>query len=323
MATKSGSDLTAVPSLTFSFVETYIQMNSRSAASCDDTSCVTTAGCHRSMKKNESPHKVTVTIEISPVVRVVSASCNCAIGQSQCCGHVTGVLYLMAHYKQRGIKSIPRDIAKTSMPQTWHIPRLDKIAGMSVPEIKVSGYKNDGEDRPVKSTLYNPIRSALAPLEPFLSSLKLNYPDLSLLTTVPQTDEPTPPFVRTNFGLFLKGSTISHQQKLSGNCLINIVDGFYPDLPLSVGQIGDNNCSNVLTASQTTLLDSLSVSQEDAVEIERATRLQAQDNKWVRLRHHRVTASKVGEISKRRKGKHRKTLLTSGFLSLVSLTENF
>ncbi|XP_046570702.1 uncharacterized protein LOC124278911 [Haliotis rubra] len=238
-------------------------------------------------------YEMQVTLESSPVVKVVSASCSCAIGQSQCCGHVTGVLYLVAHYKQRGMKSIPQDIAKTSMPQTWHIPRQDKISGMSVPEIKVSGYKSDGEDRPVKSTLYNPIRSTLPPLEPFFSSLKLNHPDLSLLTTVPQTDEPAPPFVRTNFGLFPKGSTISHQQKLSGNYLINIVDGFFPDLPISAEQTGENNYSSVLTESQTTLLDSLSVSQDEAVEIEKATRLQAQDKKWVRLRRHRVTASKL------------------------------
>jgi len=69
---------------------------------------------------------------------VPRASCSCAIGQSQCCGHITGTLYLVAHYKTRGMRQIPEDVLKTSLPQTWHIPRTDKIHGMAVQEVQVN-----------------------------------------------------------------------------------------------------------------------------------------------------------------------------------------
>ncbi|XP_048257436.1 uncharacterized protein LOC124116966 [Haliotis rufescens] len=208
MASKQipGSDLTRVPRLTFAFVENFVQANSRSAgtsqlnkgfkyysegfisslkASCDDNCCRLTARCYRSQRKNESPHDIQIMLHSEPV-SVSCASCSCAIGLSQCCGHITGTLYLVAHYKLCGVRSIPQDVAKTSLPQTWHIPRGDKIRGMSVQEVEVVGYKRDSDEqhKPVKSTLYNPIRSPLPPFELLFDKLTVSHPDSSLLTTV-------------------------------------------------------------------------------------------------------------------------------------------
>lgn len=49
--------------------------------------------------------------------------CSCAIGSTGSCGHIVGLLYSLAHMKVSTLKAIPTDVANTSLPQTWHIPR--------------------------------------------------------------------------------------------------------------------------------------------------------------------------------------------------------
>ena len=48
--------------------------------------------------------------------------------------------------------------------------------------------------------------------------------------------------------------------------------------------------------------NSLSISENEAFEIEESTRLQSEDPKWHRVRKDRITASVAGDIVKRRKG---------------------
>jgi len=35
------------------------------------------------------------------------STCSCAIGQGGACGHVMGLLYLLAHYKMLGVENLP------------------------------------------------------------------------------------------------------------------------------------------------------------------------------------------------------------------------
>lgn len=42
------------------------------------------------------------------------------------CGHIVVLLYSLAHMEVSNLKAIPTDVAKTSLPQTWHIPRGEK-----------------------------------------------------------------------------------------------------------------------------------------------------------------------------------------------------
>ena len=61
------------------------------------------------------------------------------------------------------MKALPEDIAKTSQPQTWHVPRKEQVRGTAVQDIEVHGYSkitplSERVPRAVKSTLYNPIR---------------------------------------------------------------------------------------------------------------------------------------------------------------------
>ena len=58
------------------------------------------------------------------------------------------------------MKSIPSDIAKTSLPQTWYQPRGEKLRGTKVDDIVVQGYDTENHHRPTKgirTSLYNPI----------------------------------------------------------------------------------------------------------------------------------------------------------------------
>lgn len=43
-------------------------------------------------------------------------------GSTGSCGHIVGPLFPLAHMKVSNLKAIPSGVAKTSLPQTWHIP---------------------------------------------------------------------------------------------------------------------------------------------------------------------------------------------------------
>ena len=72
---------------------------------------------------------------------MTAAACSCKIGQGEACGHVVGLLYNLAKLKKDKCKALPEDIAKTSLPQTWHQLRGEKISGQVLQEIQLHGYK--------------------------------------------------------------------------------------------------------------------------------------------------------------------------------------
>jgi hypothetical protein len=71
--------------------------------------------------------------------KVEHAFCTCTIGQSGYCEHITALLYQLAH-KKMTLEIIPTDVAKTSLPQTWHIPRGPTLHGDKTDNIVVQGY---------------------------------------------------------------------------------------------------------------------------------------------------------------------------------------
>ena len=96
-------------------------------------------------------------------VVVSSVKCGCAIGLNASCGHITGLLYQLAKFKLLDLKALPEDVAKASLPQTWHIPRGNKISGAPVHDLEVCGYSkveqsSTDQPRAIRSTLYNPVR---------------------------------------------------------------------------------------------------------------------------------------------------------------------
>ncbi|XP_063425626.1 uncharacterized protein LOC134709388 [Mytilus trossulus] len=117
-----------------------------------DSGCMVTSRCHRSQKKNESPHEIEISLVEGPALE--SSNCSCAIGKSGTCGHVTGLLYTLAHMKVSNLKSIPSDILKNSLPQTWHIPRGEKLKGSQVDDCGYNSKSPYRQPRGLRSTLY-------------------------------------------------------------------------------------------------------------------------------------------------------------------------
>lgn len=146
------------------------------------------------------------------------------------------------------------------------------------------GYSPSNPRKPtkgIKSTLYNPINTECLLLEELCSAL--SNIDKSCL--------------------FLSVVDPEHQQNDVSDYMLNIMDAEdFPPLP--VRNVMRNSVSVVLDHSRTLKLESLSISEVQASEIEEATRLQSEDPKWHKIRQDRITASVAGDIVRRRKGKY-------------------
>ncbi|XP_063426804.1 uncharacterized protein LOC134710375 [Mytilus trossulus] len=315
----SSRDLTILPDLTFGFVESSVKSSSKSLGVKEmskgykyfaekyvtnitihkvDKGGLVRGKCQRSHRKNESAHDVEVVIVEGPILE--SSTCSCAIGKLGTCGHVTGLLYSLAHMKSCNMKTIPCDILKTSLPQTWHMPRGEKIGGNKADELVVFGYNTQSpqqQPRGLRSTMYNPINSPLPNVSELCQSLSQIDKTCLLLSVIDL--ESAPVIVNTKFGKFQKGSPVAVQQKLYNHYVLNILDApEYPSLP--VVNFMKNTVCTVLDEKKSLALNSVIVTSEDSIHIEEMTRLQTNEPKWHKIRKDRLTASVAGDIVKRK-----------------------
>ena len=207
----------------------------------------------------------------------------------------------MVFYLISGLQALPMDVAKTSQPRTWHVPRGNTIGGKAVQDLEVRSYANTkaaGEQgRGIKSTLMNPLRAEPPNPASLLQSMEEVHPRCMALDIMKNDCSVTVP---TKYGAFPKGSVLSYQQSMSGEFVINLLDNTaFPELPIS--DVMKNNLSLALTESQLTTISSLSTSHKEAVYFEEVTRLQSATPLWYKIRKFRITASKLGEIAKRKK----------------------
>ncbi|XP_060603848.1 uncharacterized protein LOC132756730 [Ruditapes philippinarum] len=209
MSAYSEIDLSLVPEINFSFVELYIKQNKGSSGQkslnkgfkyfCEgyihdlrvqsgDYGCAIYGKCHRSQRKNEKPHQLKVVMkDCNEEISITYANCTCPIGVSGSCGHVTGTLYQIAKFKHLKQRVIPADAASTSLPQTWHAPRGQKIDGTTVDNLEVRGYSKaelrDIPGRSIQSTLYDPLRSDIKWNEHY-EQLKREAPEMLMLDVI-------------------------------------------------------------------------------------------------------------------------------------------
>lgn len=191
-------------------------------------------------------------------------------------------------------------MAKTSLQQTWHKPRGNKIQGTTVESLTLFKQKKadpESERRPISSTLYNPIRQPLPPVGELNRALTEVSPDMLFLTI----QDPTQAQTATKFGFFPKGSALSYQQSVHPANIINIMNIVFPELPCQ--NLMCNTFSGPFIRTAQAILDNLEVTQEDAQYFEEQTRSQSEEPLWHNLRKSRVTASQAGEIFKRRRNK--------------------
>ena len=231
-------------------------------------------------------------------------SCTCAKGVGQGCGHVAALLYQIANYKTLGKSAVPCDIAKTSLPEKFRMPRGPKISGEEVQNISCHGYSKTmslltvSERQGIKSTLYNPIKGEFPNLELLGAALEdcqptfLSIPSLKQYNTIPK--------VHTKFGMFPKGSALATRQKLHENFLMNIYDGIeYPNLPIE--NFMDSTLDVVLIRHEMLLLEDLSLNLAQSAQFESQTRLQGDSQLWHSLRENRITASKIHAVYARQR----------------------
>lgn len=243
---------------------------------------------------------ITLQVTLLSDPSVTSSICTCTIGQGGSCGHVVGLLYFLAHMKSSGFKSIPSDVLKTSLPQTWHVPRGDKLQGSAVDNVVLCGYSPKDptkQPRGLRSTLYNPIKGEFPEVHDLCDAFS-NIDNSILLMSVIENTEP--PKLETRFGKFVKGSPLSYQQKQSSQYVLNILGEDFPVLPIE--NCMENEVAVVLNSTSTVNFQSIMVSRNESEEIEKMTRLQSSDPKWHAVRRDRITASVAGDIIKRRAG---------------------
>ena len=231
---------------------------------------------------------------------IVLAWCNCPIGLTGACGHIVGLLYQLAKYKMLNAKALPEDIAKTSQPQTWHEPRGQRIHGKAVEDLSVSGHsaKQSSEpSRSIKTTLYNPVRGPPVNWKDNIKHLEAAVPGMLILPVLKLDNVET---VTCKFGQVPKGCVLSYQQKMDDDCIINVFDETsFPELPCL--NCMTNSYNHVLSEDKLVVFESLQLSTSEIAKFEEQTRLQSQTPLWYKIRKHRLTASNIGEIYKRRK----------------------
>ena len=176
------------------------------------------AKCFRSMKKNESPHSLEVTVSMDKAVS--GARCSCVAGASGYCHHKIGLLFYVAHCKQLGLKALPDELTCTSMPQRWHLIRTKTIEQKEVQDLLVK-MPQSGADytKYIKSTLYSPAKMYSMLTKSQFSGLE---PKPLMATLAPKEERMAGiSFSASRFGNVPKGSVLSYQQKLSQVYVIN------------------------------------------------------------------------------------------------------
>ena len=256
--------------------------------------------CFPSQKKNKASYKVRIDAQKQPLT-VEHASCDCPVGVAEGCGHIAGVLYTFAHHQLLGHDALPMDMVKTSMPQSFHVPRGPKIGGKQVQDVEVYSYNKDknatNAPNPISSTLYNPIRSPLPNPMSMYHPMSAVQPKCMALDIMKND---ATQLVETKFGMFPKGSILGYQQKLSGDYIVNLLDNTgFPSLPMQ--NVMTNNFQGPLTESQSASLSALHVTPAESQHFEEITRLQSDTKTWYQIRKCRITASNVGVIARRRK----------------------
>ena len=151
----------------------------------------------------------------------------------------------------------------------------------------------------IKSTLFSPSTSYRILCKSDFSGLD----PLSLAADIAPTAEEMPNLILkpTKFGNALKGSSLSYQQKLSQEYVVNdfLAYGF-PKLPLEdAGERIRNNVQVSSNKEKNAALDALSVTRAVAIDLEERTVTQSASNLWQLLRSKRITASKFGSCAKR------------------------
>lgn len=231
------------------------------------------------------------------------ATCNCKAGQGHC-AHVIGLLYTVAHYQKLGCKSVPPVESKTSLPQTWHVPR--RLMGLSpkpITAVEINKIKPQQNALPpakkvrsegIVSNRYCPVPLPL-PCKDFAQRLKTNLNDIGStcqLVTLMNLPSYQPQYVPSPYGDVPLGSILSYHTHPAV-----ILSDDYPPFPLPPQPSG---YATVLREEEMDYYSGISITPTDSELLEKETRDQSNNKVWHRVRSQRITSSNFKRVCSRR-----------------------
>lgn len=283
------------------------------------------AKCCHSFRKNDPPHTLKIALCII-TGGVTSACCSCVAGTVGFCNHVLALMLKSCKYTLydcKSTKDLCQDqdqnpgVACTSELQKWHNKGGGKnIVSQPVMEVQVNKTRLDeARTRPgVRSLLYEARVNNVHDKEKehlLKTKLKELSPNMGLAQMA--DDNVDENLVETKFGKCQVGSLLSYQVAFTESNFtatadintvprqqgVNCQEMNFPRFPLR-NEL-DMDIPDNLTDAQKKVLDKLMIDEDKINEVEKATRQQAECDKWKDERCYRFTASRFNLIRKRKR----------------------
>lgn len=209
------------------------------------------------------------------------------------CAHVLAVVKALEQWKISGYKEIPAEPSSTSLPQQWDKPRGEKIKAQPVSKMIISRPTNLNRKRKPVIASYIDTRKMDINIDDIEKLKILKQSPISYLVT--STADCT---VDTPLGVQFIDSALSYHAPL-----IQPIAN-----PRAAWSCGDTEFPKALAPCDLQSVEQLAhewsnldITQSDANELERSTRLQSSDPRWYTERSKRITASNFGLIMRRKK----------------------
>uniref|UniRef100_A0A8W8MB74 SWIM-type domain-containing protein n=1 Tax=Magallana gigas TaxID=29159 RepID=A0A8W8MB74_MAGGI len=111
-----------------------------------DESVQAAARCWRSMRKNQSPHRLHLEIKNDSINE---SHCSCKVGLNGHCSHIVGLIKSLQGFKLHNFSNVPEQQSCTSIPQQWHVPRGSKIKPVPINHLVVARPTESRKRKPV------------------------------------------------------------------------------------------------------------------------------------------------------------------------------
>ena len=189
--------------------ERYISADTIYSLSDDKYFCFK-AVCIPSMKKGK--RNIFVALDLTNG-EVIHADCSCPAGKCGYCNHVMALLLEVADYSLHNLPEIPTEVSCTSRLRQWGVPGKSK----SQAPVRQTTIQKSVDKKGISSTLYNPKKTVAVIEEEHMSRMVKMRDQMKLLNSnsgfdncfnLPSSNTKT---VRTSYGDFFFGSSLSHQ----------------------------------------------------------------------------------------------------------------
>ena len=276
--------------------------------------------CSASYSKGKF-HKLSCAFQ-NHTAAILHAYCTCVAGKGGFCNHIYALLKMLAQFVLDDLSEIPGKLPCTSRPCGWTVPQVRKlnIQKQTIMETTVKKPKVDKITKGVGCTLYEARASHVRLYDSgATTSLQKQWKDshsripmlFGLRKSIKTTD-----WADSKFGKVPIFSPLAYQCSKLGNnfqvylnmnvnlervAILTPCAG-YPDFPLRCIPQYFKYDYYTLPLSEQSILRQLNVTDKEATAIEQATIGQSNSALWHEERKRRLTASKVHEVYKWKRG---------------------